>query len=216
MQNIVTQDNAPSWGLPRISHRENKGQTAYLYPDSAGKGVLAYVIDTGINVEHKEFGGRATFGANMVGGENVDDNGHGTHVAGTIAGSTFGLAKKADLVAVKVLGGSSGSGTNSGVMKGIEWAINDARSKGKSRHCVANMSLGGGFSAALNKVVKTATNSGLTFVVAAGNDGVDASGSSPASSPSAITVAASTKDDKKPEYVDLYPRHINLMNYFLT
>lgn len=201
-QKFVTQDTVPSWGLARISHKAGGDLSSYHYPESAGEGVNAYVIDTGINIKHEEFGGRATWGTNMVDAINDDEGGHGTHVAGTIAGSTYGLAKKAHLIAVKVLGGKDGTGSNSGVMKGIEWATSDARSKGKSSKCVANMSLGGGYSAALNKAVNAAAASGMTFVVAAGNEGVDASTTSPASAQSAITVGATNIKDEMTEYVD--------------
>lgn len=201
-QEFVTKDTVPSWGLARISHRALGDLKSYHYHKSAGEGVTVYVIDTGINTKHEEFGGRAKWGTNMVDAINDDEGGHGTHVAGTIAGSTYGLAKKANLIAVKVLGGKDGRGSNSGVMKGIEWVTSNARSKGNASKCVANMSLGGGFSAALNKAVNAAAASGITFVVAAGNETVDASTTSPASAESAITVGATNIKDEMTEYVD--------------
>lgn len=200
---FVTQNDVPSWGLARISQKANGDLSTYTHPESAGEGVTAYIVDTGININHKDFGGRARWGTNTADTVNDDEAGHGTHVAGTVGGSTYGVAKNVSLVAVKVLGGD-GSGTNTGVMKGIEWAVADAKSKGKSSKCVANMSLGGGYSAALNKTIKAATDSGITFVVAAGNESTDASTTSPASADSAITVGASDINDKMTRYVHPY------------
>ncbi|MYU48101.1 S8 family serine peptidase, partial [Streptomyces sp. SID7803] len=119
----ATQDNPPSWGgLDRIDQAETAGDNAYTYPDSAGEGVTAYVIDTGVRTTHEEFGGRASSGFDAVDNDDSadDGNGHGTHVAGTIAGSTYGVAKKAKIVAVRVLD-DSGSGTTEQVVAGIDW-----------------------------------------------------------------------------------------------
>lgn len=192
---IVTQSNAPSWGLGRISSK-TRGSANYYYDSTAGSGVTAYVIDTGVLISHNEFGGRATWGYNAVSGSsNTDANGHGTHVSGTIAGATYGIAKKANIVAVKVLG-DDGSGTNAGVIAGVQWAATNASGK----KAVANMSLGGSFSAALNSAVSSAVSAGLTFVVAAGNSNANASGFSPASAASAITVGATTSTDARASY----------------
>lgn len=199
-KSLLTQTKVPSWGISRISQKsKNASLTSYFYDSSAGEGVTAYVIDTGINVDHIDFEGRATWGFNSADSKNEDGVGHGTHVAGTIGGATYGVAKKCDLVAVKVLG-SDGSGTNAGVIEGVEWVTSDAKSKGKSDKSVANMSLGGTISAALNKAVAAAVTSGITFVVAAGNENVDASNSSPASEKSAITVGATQIGDARAEY----------------
>lgn len=195
-KSIVTQTKVPSWGLPRVSQKQNVDFTKYFYDSSAGQGVTAYVIDTGINTSHKDFQGRATWGYNAADGVNEDGVGHGTHVAGTIGGATYGIAKKVSLIAVKVLG-SDGSGTNSDVLKGIEWVISDAQSKGTAAKSVANMSLGGSYSAALNQAVEEAVSAGITFAVAAGNENVDAANSSPASAKSAITVGAIDQDDSR-------------------
>lgn len=122
---IQTQTGAP-WGLGRISHRE-PNSTDYIYDSSAGVGTFAYVIDTGIYIQHNEFEGRASWGANFVGdGLDEDGNGHGTHCAGTIGSRAYGVAKKTNLIAVKVLS-SEGSGSNSGVIEGIQWAANDSK-----------------------------------------------------------------------------------------
>ncbi|KAH8154959.1 uncharacterized protein LAJ45_01492 [Morchella importuna] len=200
-KSLLTQTKVPSWGIARISQKSGKNAslTNYFYDSSAGEGVTAYVIDTGINVDHVEFEGRATWGFNSADDKNEDGVGHGTHVAGTIGSVTYGVAKGVSLVAVKVLG-SDGSGTNAGVIEGVEWVTSDAKSKGKSDKSVANMSLGGTVSAALNKAVAAAVDSGVTFVVAAGNENVDASNSSPASEKSAITVGATQIGDARAEY----------------
>ena len=135
----ATQTNAP-WGLGRISHR-NKGSTDYIYDERAGQGCFGYTIDSSVNDAHVDFQGRATRGYNAIPGEqNVDTLGHGTHVAGTMAGNTYGVAKKASIIAVKVFAGSSS--TTSIIMDGYAWAINDIVSKGRTKKAVINMSLG--------------------------------------------------------------------------
>ncbi|AYV26940.1 S8 family peptidase [Streptomyces sp. CJ_13] len=202
----ATQDNPPSWGLDRIDQTATAGDKKYDYPDSAGEGVTAYVIDTGIRVTHKDFGGRATSGFDAVDNDDSadDGNGHGTHVAGTIAGASHGVAKKAKLVAVRVLD-NNGSGSTEQVVAGIDWVT-----KNHSGPSVANMSLGGGVDEALDEAVKRAIASGVTFAVAAGNDSKDAGQGSPSRVPEAITVASSTIDDEQSSFsnfgsvVDLY------------
>lgn len=128
--NSLTSQSAAPWGLARISSRE-PGASEYKYDESAGEGTYAYIIDTGIFVDHPEFGGRATFGANFVNGNTnfTDENGHGTHVAGITGSETYGVAKKVNLIAVKVLG-ADGSGAISQVIAGLQWAVDDATSKG--------------------------------------------------------------------------------------
>jgi subtilisin family serine protease len=202
----ATQDNPPSWGLDRIDQADTAGDKKYTYPDSAGEGVTAYVIDTGVRVSHKDFGGRATSGFDAIDNDdNADDgNGHGTHVAGTIAGEAHGVAKKAKIVAVRVLD-NEGSGTTEQVVAGIDWVT-----KNHQGPSVANMSLGGGADEALDAAVQKAIASGVTFAVAAGNESTDASGGSPARVKEAITVASSTKDDEQSDFsnygsvVDIY------------
>ncbi|KAH7309985.1 subtilase [Rhexocercosporidium sp. MPI-PUGE-AT-0058] len=195
---LTTQSNAP-WGLGHISHRA-KGSTDYIYDTSAGAGTYAYIIDTGIYTAHTEFEGRATFGANFAGdGQDTDGNGHGTHVAGTIGSRAYGVAKKANLIGVKVLD-ASGSGALSQVISGIEWAVNDMKSKGRVGKSLANLSLGGIFSQSTNTAVASAVQQGLFMGVAAGNDGRSASLTSPASEKSACTVGATDKNDARAPY----------------
>ncbi|MFF9195715.1 S8 family peptidase [Streptomyces sp. NPDC014779] len=201
-----TQENPPSWGLDRVDQTDTAGDQKYTYPDGAGEGVTAYVIDTGVRISHQDFGGRASYGFDAVDNDNEaqDGNGHGTHVAGTIAGASHGVAKKAKIVAVRVLD-DNGSGTTEQVVAGIDWVT-----KNHQGPSVANMSLGGGADPALDDAVKKAIASGVTFGVAAGNESSDAGQGSPSRVPEAITVASSTKDDQQSSFsnfgsvVDLY------------
>nr|CAC85639.1 serine protease 2 [Pyrenopeziza brassicae] len=199
-----TEKNAP-WGLARISHRKSLGFSdfnKYLYAADAGEGVNVYVIDTGTNTEHVDFQGRAHWGKTIPAGDaDEDGNGHGTHCSGTVAGSKFGVAKKANVYAVKVLT-SNGSGTMADVVKGVEWAANDHTEKAKKgkkgfKGSAANMSLGGGKSPALDRAVNGAVEAGIHFAVAAGNDNADSCNYSPAAAEHAITVGASALDDSR-------------------
>ncbi|MFF6782214.1 S8 family serine peptidase [Streptomyces sp. NPDC012510] len=191
----ATQPNAP-WGLDRSDQASLPLSGTYTYPDSAGSGVTAYVIDTGVRISHSQFGGRAVNGYDAVSNDNVaqDGNGHGTHVASTIAGSTYGIAKKAKIVAVRVLN-NAGSGTTAGVVAGIDWVT--ANHSGPS---VANMSLGGGASTAIDTAVRNSISSGVTYAVAAGNSSANASSYSPARVTEAITVGATTSTDARASY----------------
>lgn len=167
---LIAQADA-TWGLSRISQRQ-QSSNEYLYDSSAGEGTFAYVVDTGINVDHLEFEGRASFGANFAGdGKDTDEAGHGTHVAGTIGSRAYGVAKRTNLIAVKVLG-SDGSGSNGDVLAGIDFAVKDAQEKGRIGKSVANLSLGGPLSRASNRLVNGAVRSGMFMGVAAGNEGV--------------------------------------------
>ncbi|KAF7865271.1 hypothetical protein EAF04_006248 [Stromatinia cepivora] len=196
--------NAP-WGLARISHRDSLGFSTfnkYLYAADAGEGVDAYVIDTGTNTEHVDFEGRAHWGKTIPAGDaDEDGNGHGTHCSGTVAGKKYGVAKKANVYAVKVLR-SNGSGTMADVVKGVEWAANSHTEKVKEgkkgfKGSVANMSLGGGKSPALDRAVNGAVAAGIHFAVAAGNDNADSCNYSPAAAENAITVGATGVDDSR-------------------
>lgn len=190
----VTQDGAP-WGLARVSSQE-PGGTSYTYNSHGGEGSTVFIVDTGIDIEHPDFEGRATWGENFADKENTDGAGHGTHCAGTAVGKTFGVAKKAKVVAVKVLG-SDGSGTTEGVIQGLQWAGAEGKKAGKS---VISMSLGGGKDDALNDAVEAIVKDGVAVVVAAGNEGQDAANVSPASAPSAITVGATDDADKPADF----------------
>jgi subtilisin family serine protease len=193
----TTQSNA-TWGLDRIDQRALPLSTNYTYT-ATGAGVTAYIIDTGILFAHNEFGGRATSGYDAVDGGSADDcNGHGTHVSGTVGGSTYGVAKAVKLVAVRVLN-CSGSGTTSGVVAGIDWATENHLT---GTPAVANMSLGGGASTALDTAVQNSIADGITYAVAAGNGNQggraqDACKYSPARVPAALTIGATDKTDTK-------------------
>ena len=199
----ATQSNA-TWGLDRIDQRNRPLSGTYTYT-STGTGVRAYIIDTGLQSNHPQFGSRASNVYNAISGESSSDcNGHGTHVGGTVGATTYGVAKNALLRGVKVLS-CSGSGSNSGVVAGIDWVrVNHIKP------AVANMSLGGGFSSATNTAVNNLASAGVFTAVAAGNSNADACNTSPASAANATTVASSTSTDAKSSFsnwgtcVDLY------------
>jgi len=188
-----------TWGIDRVSEQTIQLDGNYEYDTSSGAGVDSYVIDTGVQIGHQDFQGRAIWGANFADFNDSDCNGHGTHVAGTMGGFVYGVAKQTTLIAVKVLA-CSGSGTNEGVISGIQWVATSYQSR--KRPSVANMSLGGGKSTALNMAVAASVKVGVTFVVAAGNENQDACTRSPASEPSAITVGATGVDNDEGEQVD--------------
>lgn len=197
-----------------------------MYAADAGEGVDAYVIDTGTNVDHVDFDGRARWGKTIPTGDaDEDGNGHGTHCSGTIAGTKFGVAKKANVYAVKVLR-SNGSGSMSDVVKGVEWAATAHKDTVKSvkdgkrknfKGSVANMSLGGGKSRVLDLAVNAAVDAGIHFAVAAGNDNADACNYSPASAGKAVTVGASTLGDERAYFsnfgkvISLPPRVLQIL-----
>ncbi|MEJ7623861.1 MAG: S8 family serine peptidase [Pyrinomonadaceae bacterium] len=184
-----------TWGLDRIDQRSMPLSNSYTY-NFDGSGVNTYTIDTGIRFTHSEFAGRTGASFDAIGdGQNGNDcNGHGTHVAGTIAGSTYGVAKGATVNRVRVLN-CQGSGSNSGVIAGVDWVTAN-----HVKPAVANMSLGGGASAALDTAVNNSINAGVSYAVAAGNSNVDACGSSPARAAAAITVGSTTNTDARSSF----------------
>jgi subtilisin family serine protease len=191
----ATQTNPPSWGLNRIDQRNLPLNTTYSYT-STGSGVNVYVIDTGVRISHSTFGGRARNGWDAVSNDSVaqDGNGHGTHVAGTIAGSQYGVAKSATVYGVRVLN-NSGSGTTADVVEGIDWVA-----RNHVKPAVANMSLGGGASTTIDAAVRRAVSAGVTFAVAAGNSNANAGNYSPARVTEALTVGATTSTDARASY----------------
>ncbi|KAH7245523.1 peptidase S8/S53 domain-containing protein [Fusarium tricinctum] len=182
----ITQKKA-TWGLGTISHRK-KGSKEYIYDDYAGTDMYAYVIDTGVRTSHKDFGGRAKAAWTNWKGDNSDTDGHGTHVAGTIGGKTYGVVKEATILALKVFKGDESD--TSIVLDAFNWAVNDIIKKDRTWRAVINMSLGGEKSTAFNKAVDAASKKGVVSVVASGNDGIDSAKESPGSASSAITVGA--------------------------
>ncbi|WP_328494211.1 S8 family peptidase [Streptomyces sp. NBC_00414] len=192
----TTQPNPPSWGLDRIDQAALPLNQSYTYDDTAGEGVTAYIIDTGVRITHTDFGGRASYGYDAVDNDNTaqDGHGHGTHVAGTVGGTSYGVAKKARIVGVRVLN-NSGSGTTAQVVAGIDWVTGNA-----VKPAVANMSLGGTADTAIDTAVRNSIASGVTYAVAAGNESTNASTRSPARVTEAITVGATTSTDAKASY----------------
>ena len=198
-----TTQSGATWGIDRINQRNLPLDGLYTYT-ATGAGVRAYIIDTGIQTSHPDFGGRASAVYDAFGGNGQDCNGHGTHVSGTVAGARFGVAKGALLRAVRVLD-CNGSGSTSGIIAGLNWLATNA-----VHPAVANMSLGGGFSSTLNSAVNNLASSGVFVAVAAGNSNADACSFSPSSAANVTTVASSTMTDAKSSFsnfggcVDLY------------
>ena len=210
----ATQNNPP-WGLDRIDQRNLPLNAIYTF-NWTGSGVRAYVIDTGIRTDHTQFGGRASNVFDAFGGNGQDCNGHGTHVAGTIGGSTFGVAKSALLRGVRVLN-CSGSGSNSGVIAGVDWVrVNHIAP------AVANMSLGGGISSALDTAVNNLHNANVTIAVAAGNSNTNACNSSPARAANAITVGSITQSGSRSSFsnfgtcLDLFAPGSGILSAWIT
>ncbi|MFE3761098.1 S8 family peptidase [Streptomyces sp. NPDC059104] len=195
---VAVQRSAP-WPLDRIDQRELPLDGSYTYA-SQGRGVTVYVVDTGINTLHQEFGGRARAGYNAVFLEGASDcNGHGTHVAATVGGATYGVAKGVSLVGVKVAD-CRGDGRLSAILRGLDWMVKDAVRNATKGPFVANMSMGGSRSHAMDAAVIRAVASGITFTVAAGNEGEDACAGSPSGVPQALTVGATDATDRRPAF----------------
>ncbi|KAH7040946.1 peptidase S8/S53 domain-containing protein [Microdochium trichocladiopsis] len=187
---------SPPWGLSAISNPKGYAANApYNYDSTAGSGIFAYVIDSGILLTHNEFQGRAVAGYST--GRSTDRH-HGTLVAAIVGGVTYGVAKKVTLVDVQVMDGETGS--TSSVLAGIQWAVNDVKAKGRANKSVANMSLGGSNSATMNNAVQAMVDAGITVAVAAGNEGRDASSSSPANQPNVITVGAADSSYRRASF----------------
>ncbi|MEV4478590.1 S8 family peptidase [Micromonospora coxensis] len=211
----ATQSNPPSWGLDRIDQRSLPLSRSYTYPNTASN-VRAYIIDTGIRTTHSDFGGRASWGTNTVDTNNTDCNGHGTHVAGTVGGTAYGVAKGVRLVAVKVLN-CSGSGSTTGVVNGINWVTRNA-----VKPAVANMSLGGGASTSIDSAVSSSISAGISYVVAAGNSNANACSYSPARVGAAITVGSTTSTDARSSFsnygscVDIFAPGSSIVSAYRT
>jgi subtilisin family serine protease len=211
----TTTERDPSWNLDRVDQRKVKGSRTYT-PTDDGSSVHAYVIDTGIRVTHWEFAGRASYGPDFVDNDLVsaDCNGHGTHVAGTIGGTIFGVAKKVQLVAVRVLD-CDGFGDLEGVLAGVNWVTQHA-----VKPAVANMSLGASHSDALDIAVARSIAAGVTYAVAAGNENKNAKYSSPADVATAITVGATDVKDRRASFsnygstVDLFAPGVNIRSAY--
>jgi len=210
------------WGLSRVDEKTRaESANSYTYWESAGEGVVAYVIDTGILITHTDLAGRAQYGANFVAGEaDPDLNGHGTHVAGTIGGTQYGLAKNVQFFAVKVLS-AGGSGSWSGVVDGINWVTTHHTNRGRDARSVANMSLGGGKTPTVDAAVENSVAAGVNHVVAAGNSNADACNSSPSGSLAAITVGATDNTDTRASFssygscVDVFAPGVNILSSWI-
>ncbi|WPP56498.1 S8 family peptidase [Acinetobacter pittii] len=190
----TTQSN-PDWGLDRIDQKNLPLDSAYSYLQT-GSGTTAYIVDTGILSTHQQFSGRVLSGYTAIsdGNGTSDCHGHGTHVAGTVGGSTYGVAKNVSLVPIRILG-CDGSGASSNVIAGLDWILKNGK-----KPAVVNMSLGGEANASLDSAVENLFNNGYVMVVAAGNSNTDACSSSPARVSKAITVAATDSTDTRASY----------------
>ncbi|HEU4423585.1 MAG TPA: S8 family serine peptidase [Pilimelia sp.] len=217
MSLVDTQPNPPSWGLDRIDQRNLPLNNSYTYPNRE-RNVHAYVIDTGVRITHQDFGGRASHGRDTVSEDNdsSDCHGHGTHVAGTVGGTRFGVAKNVFIHGVRVLN-CQGSGTTTDIVQGIDWV-----SANGIRPAVANMSLGGGVNTALDNAVANSISQGITYAIAAGNSGANACNFSPARTPAAITLGATAINDTRASFsnfgtcVDLFAPGVSITSAWFS
>jgi subtilisin family serine protease len=213
---LDTQNPTPSWGLDRIDQTNTTYDSTYTYPASAGAGVKVYIVDTGVMASDPDFTGRVETGVDILGQnlQGADCNGHGTHVAGTIAGTKYGVAKKATIVPIRVLG-CSGSGSMSSIVSAIDWII---ANNPAGTPAVMSASIGGGKYQLVNDAIEKLYQAGITPVIAAGNNNADAAGYSPASAPNAITVGASDSTDSRASFsnfgdlVDVFAPGVNIIS----
>jgi subtilisin family serine protease len=214
VQADATQSSA-TWGIDRIDQRALPLSGTYNYTATAGS-VRAYIIDTGLQAGHSQFGGRASNVYDAFGGNGEDCNGHGTHVGGTVGGSTYGVAKAVMVRGVKVLD-CAGSGSNSGVIAGMDWVRTN-----HIKPAIANMSLGGGYSSTTNTAANNLANAGVFLAVAAGNNGADACNYSPASAAAATTTGSTTSGDGRSSFsnygscVDIYAPGSNITSAWIN
>eukprot|EP01120_Amphizonella_sp_Union-15-10_P006614 TRINITY_DN2154_c0_g1_i1.p1 TRINITY_DN2154_c0_g1~~TRINITY_DN2154_c0_g1_i1.p1 ORF type:complete len:426 (-),score=93.63 TRINITY_DN2154_c0_g1_i1:69-1238(-) len=209
-EQTCTAQNSATWGISRVSLRGAPQPTNTYRYSRNGDGVQAFVVDTGILITHAEFEGRAKWGTSLVTGEsNTDLNGHGTHVAGTVAGVTYGIAKKATVIAVKVLG-QNGSGSTTGIVSGLEWVSKNA----KPNKDTCNMSLGGGASSALDNAVNNLAKSGIFTAVAAGNSNANACNYSPSRAADAFTVGSTSQGTGSTDPRSSFSNYGSCLNIF--
>ncbi|KAF2154494.1 alkaline protease [Myriangium duriaei CBS 260.36] len=189
----ITEQQNTVYGLGLISHRGTDQPTVYAYDASAGRGTYGYVVDSGINDKHFEFGGRASLGYNAVKGAPGEDlDGHGTHVSGLMCSKTYGVAKQCNIVMVKVL--DYGQGIMSEILDGYRWAVNDITRKRRQAKAVINVSISGGFSSAFNQAVNSAYDNGILTTISSGNNNKEASQRFPSRSIKAVIVGATGRD----------------------
>lgn len=221
---LLMEQSAPDWGLSSISHKAipTQADDTYFYDTSAGDGTHAYVVDSGIMISHDEFEGRAKRGFNAVRPSSKhfnDISGHGTHVAGIIGSKTYGVAKRCNLIAVKVI--SKESSSLSKILDGFEWSVNDVLQQRRKTRAVINVSVWGPRSEAFNLAVDTASTKGITTVCAAGNNKLDAAEKSPASAKTCVTVSAADQTRAASEFgnwghaVDLYAPGVDIKSTWI-